>query len=176
MSNVIMRIVGVKVAGASSIGGALAAGSLKKDSLQAGEEWFNIDSISWNAERKSSGLSSMSPIEVTRKLDGASEKIMALFFKPGDKGVKVEIAFTKEATTGEGVVKVYEIKLDKVRIAEYKVEAEDEAAPTETFTLTYTEISQNVSVEDGAGMANIGDVTFDLASATLTSAMKDALK
>ena len=111
MSNVIMRIVGVKVAGASSIGGALAAGSLKKDSLQAGEEWFNIDSISWNAERKSSGLSSMSPIEVTRKLDGASEKIMALFFKPGDKGVKVEIAFTKEATTGEGVVKVYEIKL-----------------------------------------------------------------
>lgn len=47
MSNVIMRIVGVKVAGASSIGGALAAGSLKKDSLQAGEEWFNIDSISW---------------------------------------------------------------------------------------------------------------------------------
>ena len=144
MSNVIMRIVGVKVAGASSIGGALAAGSLKKDSLQAGEEWFNIDSISWNAERKSSGLSSMSPIEVTRKLDGASEKIMALFFKPGDKGVKVEIAFTKE--------------------------------PTETFTLTYTEISQNVSVQDGAGMANTGDVTFDLASATLTSAMKDALK
>ena len=166
MSNVIMRIVGVKVAGASSIGGALAAGSLKKDSLQAGEEWFNIDSISWNAERKSSGLSSMSPIEVTRKLDGASEKIMALFFKPGDKGVKVEIAFTKE----------YEIKLDKVRIAEYKVEAEDEAVPTETFTLTYTEISQNVSVQDGAGMANTGDVTFDLASATLTSAMKDALK
>ena len=164
MSNVIMRIVGVKVAGASSIGGALAAGSLKKDSLQAGEEWFNIDSISWNAERKSSGLSSMSPIEVTRKLDGASEKIMALFFKPGDKGVKVEIAFTKE------------IKLDKVRIAEYKVEAEDEAVPTETFTLTYTEISQNVSVQDGAGMANTGDVTFDLASATLTSAMKDALK
>ena len=174
MSNVIMRIVGVKVAGASSIGGALAAGSLKKDSLQAGEEWFNIDSISWNAERKR--LSSMSPIEVTRKLDGASEKIMALFFKPGDKGVKVEIAFTKEASTGEGVVKVYEIKLDKVRIAEYKVEAEDEATPTETFTLTYTEISQNVSVEDGAGMANTGDVTFDLASATLTSAMKDALK
>ena len=170
MSNVIMRIVGVKVAGASSIGGALAAGSLKKDSLQAGEEWFNIDSISWNAERKSSGLSSMSPIEVTRKLDGASEKIMALFFKPGDKGVKVEIAFTKD------VVKVYEIKLDKVRIAEYKVEAEDEAVPTETFTLTYTEISQNVSVQDGAGMANTGDVTFDLASATLTSAMKDALK
>ena len=149
MSNVIMRIVGVKVAGASSIGGALAAGSLKKDSLQAGEEWFNIDSISWNAERKSSGLSSMSPIEVTRKLDGASEKIMALFFKPGDKGVKVEIAFTKD---------------------------EDEAVPTETFTLTYTEISQNVSVQDGAGMANTGDVTFDLASATLTSAMKDALK
>ena len=134
MSNVIMRIVGVKVAGASSIGGALAAGSLKKDSLQAGEEWFNIDSISWNAERK------------------------------------------KEATTGEGVVKVYEIKLDKVRIAEYKVEAEDEAVPTETFTLTYTEISQNVSVQDGAEMANTGDVTFDLASATLTSAMKDALK
>ena len=153
MSNVIMRIVGVKVAGASSIGGALAAGSLKKDSLQAGEEWFNIDSISWNAERKTSGLSSMSPIEVTRKLDGASEKIMALFFKPGDKGVKV-----------------------KVRIAEYKVEAEDEAVPTETFTLTYTEISQNVSVQDGAEMANTGDVTFDLASATLTSAMKDALK
>jgi type VI protein secretion system component Hcp len=101
---------------------------------------------------------------------------MALFFKPGDKGVKVEIAFTKEASTGEGVVKVYEIKLDKVRIAEYKVEAEDEAVPTETFTLTYTEISQNVSVQDGAGMANTGDVTFDLASATLTSAMKDALK
>ena len=38
MSNVIMRIVGVKVAGASSIGGALAAGSLKKDSLQAGNQ------------------------------------------------------------------------------------------------------------------------------------------
>ena len=84
--------------------------------------------------------------------------------------------YQREATTGEGVVKVYEIKLDKVRIAEYKVEAEDEAVPTETFTLTYTEISQNVSVQDGAGMANTGDVTFDLASATLTSAMKDALK
>lgn len=171
-----MRIVGVAVSGAASIGGALAAGSLKKDSLLAGNEWFNVEGIEWEAERKGSGLSKLSPITVTRKLDGASEKIMALFFKPGDKGQKVEIAFTKEASTGEGVVKVYEIKLDQVRIAKYNVSAKDEATPVETFTLTYTEIAQNVSVDNGAAMDNTGDVTFNVASATLTSAMQDALK
>ena len=95
MSNVIMRIVDVKVEGAASIGGALAASGLSKDNLLAANEWFTIDSIAWEASRKGSGLSTMSPITVTRKLDGASEKLLALFFKPGEKGVKVEIAFTK---------------------------------------------------------------------------------
>ena len=101
---------------------------------------------------------------------------MSLFFNTGEKGGKVESACAKEASSGECVVEVYEIKLDMGRSAEQKGEAEDEAVPTETFTLTQTEITQNVSVQDGAGMANTGDVTFDLASATLTSAMKDALK
>lgn len=167
-----MRIVGVQVAGSASIGGALAAGAITKDSLLAAKEWFAIDSIEWNASKKGSGLTSVAPITVTRKLDGASEKILALFFKPGDKGVKVEIAFTKEASSGEGVLKTYEIRLDKVRIGEYNVEAENEAAPVETFTLTYGEITQNVTVDN----ENTGDVTFDLATATLTSGMKDDVK
>ena len=110
MSNVIMRIVGVKVAGASSIGGALAAGSLKKDSLQAGEEWFNIDSISWNAERKSSGLSSMSPIEVTRKLDGASEKIMALGNQKAGRSIREDhgAVFQTRRQGSEGRDRIYQ--------------------------------------------------------------------
>ncbi len=175
MSNVIMRIVGVKVNGAASIGGALAAKSLTKDNLLAANEWFTVDSISWSAAKKGSGLSSLAPITVTRKLDGASEKLLALLFKPGDKGVKVELAFTKEASTGEGMVKFFEIRLDKVMISDYAIEAEEDGVPTETFSLSYTEITENYSVDNADKMENTGDVTFDVGTSTLTSGIADAL-
>ncbi len=176
MSNVIMRIVGCKVAGSASLEGMLNPDSLAKDGLQAQGEWFNVDSVEFNATKKSSGLSKLTPITVTRKMDGASAKLFAFMFSPGASGEKVEIAFTKLASSGVGMVKYYEIKLSNVRISSYNVSADSENLPVETFELSYTEITQSYAADDGNVMKSSGDVTFNIGSASLTAAIQDALK
>ncbi|MGN1392570.1 MAG: type VI secretion system tube protein Hcp [Succinivibrionaceae bacterium] len=176
MSNVIMRIVDVKVAGSASLTGVLNPDKLAADGLKAEGEWFNVETIEWSAEKKESGLNKLAPITITRKLDGASDKLLSFFFSPGEEGQKVEIAFTKEASTGVGVVKYYEIKLSNVRMCTYDVEANEEETPTETFSLAYSEITQSFAVDDNGAMNSSGEVTFNLATSALTSGIEDSLK
>ncbi len=176
MSNVIMRIVGCKVAGSASLQGALNPDSLAADGLQANGEWFNIDTVEFNAAKKESGLSVLTPITITRHMDGASAKLFSFFFSPGEKGEKVELAFTKLAESGVGEVKYYQITLSNVRMSEYHVEVESESLPVETFSLAYSEITQSYATEDADKMVSSGDVTFDLATSSLTAAISDALK
>lgn len=173
MSNVMMRIVGCKVSGAASLDGILNPDNLAQGALQASGELFNVDTVEWEASKKGTGLSSLSPITVTRKVDGASSKLLSFFFSPGETGEKVEIAFTQLASSGVGLVKYYEIKLANVRISSYSIDAENEAQPTETFELSYSEITQSVAKDEANKMVSSGEVTFNLASASLTSAIKD---
>lgn len=176
MSNVMMRIEGVTVSGSATVAGLLDFGDLTKGSIKAKNEWFNIDDIKWGASKKGSGLNVLAPITVKRKVDGASAKLISFFFSPGETGEKVELAFTKEASSGEGVVKYYQIKLSNVKISYYKINANEGKQPEEILELSYSEITQCYNTDNADKMETSGDVTFDLSSASLTAGIKDDLK
>ncbi|CAH8207551.1 Hcp1 family type VI secretion system effector [Vibrio aestuarianus] len=174
MASIYMRVSGLQVEGAATIG-QLETAESKKDG------WFAISSYSWgavrnvsmdigNANNADSGMVAMSEVNVAKQVDGASEDLLSFLFSPGKEGKTVEIAFTKPKSDGQGTDVYFQVKLEKARLVSYNVSGSDGSQPYESLSFSYVEISQKHHYEkDGGELQSGGVVTYDLPTGKMTS-------
>ncbi len=137
------------------------------------EGFFAIDAMSWasdrsiginigNSNNSDSGAISLSPVMINRAADGASPYLTTFLFAPGAQGQKIEIVFTKPNRDGEGMDPYLIVTLEGARVSHYAIQGSDGSLPVESFSLTYTTISQVYYHEDTTGVIAKGDtVKFD---------------
>ncbi|ASI96978.1 type VI secretion system tube protein Hcp [Vibrio parahaemolyticus] len=174
MASIYMRVSGLQVEGAATIG-QLETAEGKNDG------WFAINSYSWggvrnvamdigNGTNADSGMVGVSEVSVTKEVDGASEDLLSYLFNPGKEGKTVEIAFTKPSNDGQGADVYFQVKLEKARLVSYNVSGTDGSQPYESLSLSYTSISQKHHYEkEGGELQSGGVVTYDLPTGKMTS-------
>jgi type VI secretion system secreted protein Hcp len=157
-----MRMEGVQVNGGATIEGLESSG------------WFALTSYNWGAVRSvamdigngtnaDSGMVAMSEVNVTKEADGASEDLLSFLFSPGPEGKSVEIVFTKPDPSGSGAVVYFRINLLKARLVSYNISGSDGSQPSESISLSYTQLEQQHSFEDeGGALTEGGIVTYDV--------------
>ena len=172
MASIYMQIKGVDVKGGATVEGL------------DGKGWFALSSYSWGGVRNVAmdigngtnavgGMVALSEVNLTKEVDGASEDLLTYLFNPGKDGKEIEIVFTKSLPDGAGVVFYFQVKLLQARLVSYNVSGSDGSQPQESFSLSYTEISQKHNYElEGGELKDGGLVTYNLPQGKLLSGAK----
>ncbi|GGB82456.1 hypothetical protein GCM10011352_05350 [Marinobacterium zhoushanense] len=171
MASIFMRIDGL-----DSIKGAATVAD-----IGGKKGFFAIDNMNWgaargvgidvgNANNSDRGMAAMAEIQVSRTSDGASPHLTTYLFSPGAEGKTVELVLTKPNRDGGGLDPFLIITLEHARMSHYNISCNDGQLPHESFSLTYTTIS-NVYYREGAnGKIEKGDtVKFDVTTGKLES-------
>ncbi|VAW59395.1 hypothetical protein MNBD_GAMMA11-1111 [hydrothermal vent metagenome] len=106
-----------------------------------------ISMESGNMANRESTRPSLSEVVVTKELDKSSASLFSQSVT-GTKGTTVKIKFVR---TGEKKIEKYlELELKNVLVSSYSVTANSEGMPTESLSLSYTEVLVSHFVFDGA--------------------------
>jgi len=146
--------------------------------------FFALSSFSWsamrgvsvdigNADNKDSGMVALGEINCSKEMDGASPYLNTFLYAPGEKGKKVEIVFTKPNRSGKGLVPYVIYTIENTRMASYSISGSEGGQPGESFSMTYTTISQTYFTEaEGGKIEKAAEVGFDTKTAQITSQAK----
>ncbi|MEZ9894087.1 type VI secretion system tube protein Hcp, partial [Vibrio lentus] len=89
------------------------------------------------------------------------------------EGRTVEIVMTKPNREGSGADPYLILTLKMARMSSYNMSGTDGSLPSESFSLTYTEISKAYYIESDGGKIEKGpEVGFDATTAKVTSTAK----
>ncbi|CAH0539719.1 Hcp family type VI secretion system effector [Vibrio marisflavi] len=170
MASIFMRIDGVTPKGAATV-----------ESIGGKSGFFAIDSASWsavrgvgidvgNANNADQGMVALGEINVSRACDGASPYITSFLYAPGGEGKTVEIVFTKPNREGGGADPYLIVTLTAARVSSYNMGGSDGSLPSESFSMTYTIVSNAYYYEEEGGKITKGaEVGFDATTAKVTS-------
>lgn len=170
MASIYMRIDGTTPKGAATV-----------EKIGGKDGFFAIDSVSWsavrgvgidvgNANNADQGMVALGEININRTCDGASPYLTTFLYAPGAEGKTVEIVMTKPNREGSGADPYMIVTLKEARMASYNLGATDGSLPSESFSLTYTQVSKAYYIEGQGGKIEKGpEVGFDATTAKVTS-------
>ncbi|MEZ8825921.1 type VI secretion system tube protein Hcp [Vibrio amylolyticus] len=170
MASIFMRIDGTSPKGAATV-----------DKIGGKDGFFAIDSLSWsavrgvgidvgNANNADKGMVALGEVNINRVCDGASPFLTTFLYAPGGEGKTIEVIMTKPNREGSGADPYLIVTLSAARMSSYNMSATDGSLPSESFSLTYTQISKAYYIEGEGGKIDKGpEVGFDATQAKVTS-------
>mgnify|MGYP000017222242 FL=1 len=173
MASIFMRIDGTTPKGAATV-----------EKIGGKDGFFALDSVSWsavrgvgidvgNANNADQGMVALGEVNMTRGCDGATPHLTTFLYAPGPEGRTVEVVMTKPNREGSGADPYLILTLKMARMSSYNMSGTDGSLPSESFSLTYTEISKAYYIEADGGKIEKGpEVGFDATTAKVTSTAK----
>ena len=171
MASIFMRIDGLNdIKGAATVA-----------DIGGKKGFFAIESVTWganrgvavdvgNANNADRGMVSLDAINISRTSDGATPHLATFLFAPGAEGKTIEILLTKPSRDGAGADPYLAITLEKARISNYLISGAEGSLPVESFSLTYTTLSNVYYQESDGGKIEKGaTVKFDCTTGKLVS-------
>lgn len=146
-------------------------------------DWFSINSFSGasyrdirmdvgEARNGDNGGMGISPMSITRSIDGVTAHLETYFFSPGGEGKDVVLCVTRPGRNTEGQVPVFMKFLTKARLSSHALDFVD-GVGVEHLTLTFEEVETEYFHEkEGGDIITAGKTGFNLGTAVMTSGAK----